>query len=144
MTTTTHQGSIHIDAPVAKVFDYIKDPDKLFPAMPQEMIVSEERMTPDMGEGSTYKVTGHLLFLPVSGTATRTEYVPNERIVDHSSAGPDYPFSVSQDGAGTTLAMLYEYSSTVPFLDKIGDKLEWNGDRDIDTWLRNLKQAIEA
>jgi hypothetical protein len=144
MTTTTHRGSIHIDAPVEKVFDHVKDPHNVYHAFPQEMTISDEHMTRDLGAGSTYKVHGHLLFLPVSGTATRTEYVPNERIVDHSSAGPDYTFSVAPDDAGTTLTFLYEYSSTVPFLDKIGDKLEWKGDRDIDTWLRNLKKGIEA
>ncbi len=28
---------------------------------------------------------GHLLFIPWHGTMTREVYVPNERIVDHSS-----------------------------------------------------------
>jgi hypothetical protein len=96
------------------------------------------------GSRSTYRVTAHLLFIPVGGTATRAQYIPNQSIVDHSSAVPDCTLSVEPDETGTTLAILYRYCSTVPFLDKIGDKLEGEGDRDIDTWLRNLTEAIEA
>lgn len=144
MSTTRHTRSIHVDAPVEAVFDYVKDPHSQYAAFPQEMTVSDQRLTHGMGEGSTWKVKGHLLFIPVSGTVTRRECTPYERIVDQSSQSVVTTFTVEPDSTGTVLTILYEFSTKVPLLDKIGDRLEWSGERDLDTWLGNFKAAIET
>ena len=146
MTSTTHQRSIHIDAPVEKVFDYVKDPQRQFDAYYQKETptISDQQMTPDAGQGSTWRWHGHLMFIHFSGTNTREEYVPNERFVDRSSTGVLVTFTFEPDEAGTTLTIAAEVSSKVPFLDKVEDKVAWKGDRDLDTWLGNLKKAIEG
>jgi hypothetical protein len=45
---------------------------------------------------------------------------------------------------GTTLSLAFEWSTKVPLMDKVVDLFAWNGDRDLDTILTNLKKAIEA
>jgi uncharacterized protein YndB with AHSA1/START domain len=144
MTTTTHTRSIDIDAPVAKVFDYVKDPKNIFYAVDQAVSISEENIAPDTGEGSVWDWQSHVLFVPFHGTLTRETYVPQERIVDHSTTGVTYAFTVKPAGAGTTLIMEVGVSSRVPFLDKVEDKVFWKGDRDLDKYLGIYKQAIEA
>ena len=86
----------------------------------------------------------HILFVPFHGTLTREAYVPQERIVDHSTTGVTYAFTVKPADAGTTLIMEVGVSSRVPFLDKVEDKVFWKGDRDLDKYLGIYKKAIEA
>jgi uncharacterized protein YndB with AHSA1/START domain len=146
MTSTAHSRSIHIDAPVEKVFDYVKEPHNQWDAyeMTAQATLSELEIAPDAGEGSTWKWQSHLLFIPIHGTMTREVYVPNERIVDHSTTGVRWIHTCEPDEAGTTLTLEVEVSSPVPFLDKIEDRIAWKRDRDLETWLGNLKKAIET
>ena len=146
VTSTSHERSIHIDAPVEKVFDYVKDPKNQWDAYEQQgkVTLAEKEITADAGEGSTWSWHSHMLFIPIHGTMTRQVYVPNERIADHSTTGVTWTYTFEPDESGTTLTMEVEVSSPVPFLDKIEDQLAWNRDRDLDTWLGNFKKAIEA
>jgi uncharacterized protein YndB with AHSA1/START domain len=149
MSTTTHTRSIHIDAPVEKVFEHVQDPKNFYAAMaatsPQDPPKLLDVDVKPEGVGSTYQWTFHLWsLLYVGGTMTREEYVPNERIVDHSSTGPVWTFTVTPDATGTTLSLACELSSKVPLLDKLEDAVFWNGDRDLDAWLENFKKAIET
>ena len=105
---------------------------------------SEENIAPDTGEGSVWNWQSHVLFVPFHGTLTRETYVPQERIVDHSTTGVTYAFTVKPADAGTTLIMEVGVSSRVPFLDKVEDKVFWKGDRDLDKYLGIYKKATEA
>lgn len=139
--------SIHIEAPVEKVFDHIKDPHNQFDSYytNDKPGVAEVDMAPDSGEGSTWKwMSGVLLFIHLHGTMTREAFVPNERIVDRSSTGIVWTYTVKPDQTGTILSLEAEFSTPAPFLDRIGDKVFWNADRDLDTMLGNLKRAIET
>ena len=89
-------------------------------------------------------MSGVLLFIHLHGTMTREAFVPNERIVDRSSTGIRWTYTVEPDQTGTTLSLEAEFSSPAPFLDRIGDKVFWNAERDLDTMLGNLKKAIET
>lgn len=148
MTTTTHQRSVHIDAPVEKVFDHVKDPRNFYDAMAAAEQGSRDswtdiRMTPE-GVGSTYAWSGSMLGFHVKGVITREEYVPNERIVDHSSTGPVWTWTFQADPTGTNVTLAFEYSTKVPLMDKVIDRVGWNGDRDLDTMLAHIKQAVET
>ena len=149
MSTTTHTRSIHIDAPVETVFEHVEDPKNFYAAMaatsPQDPPRLLDVDVKPEGVGSTYQWTFHLWsLLYVGGTMTREEYVPNERIVDHSSTGPVWTFTFTPDATGTTLSLACDVSSKVPLLDKLEDAVFWNGDRDLDAWLENFKKAIET
>jgi len=148
MTTTKHKKSVHVDAPVEKVFEYVKDPVHFYAAMPagkhEENVLGDVNMTPE-GIGTTYRWTSREFGVKVlSGVMTREDYVVNERIVDRSSTGPVWTWTLEPDGPGTTLALAYEYSTRIPLVDKVVDKIAWNADKDLETMLAVDKEAVEA
>ena len=145
MTTTTHKRTVHIDAPVERVFEYVKDPRHFYEAMSKggRDSLTEVTLTPE-GVVSTYAWKGTMLRLHIHGVMTREEYIPNERIVDRSSTGPVWTWTFGPDPAGTTLSLAFEWSTKVPLMDKVVDLFAWNGDRDLDTILAHLKKAIET
>ena len=75
---------------------------------------------------------------------TREEYVPNERIVDHANTGGVWTSTFEPDETGTTLSMAFGWSSKVPLVGDVLDRVGWNGDQDLDLMLANLKKAIES
>ncbi len=147
MTTTTHKRSVHIDAPVERVFDYMKDPQHFWDSFPGSArgnsTMTDVSLTPE-GVGSTYAWRGKMFIFRIDGVMTREEYIPNERIVDRSSTGPVWTFLFEPDPSGTTLTVGFEYSTKVPLMDKAVDHLSWHGDSDLDKMLAHLKQSIEA
>lgn len=153
MTSTTHKRAVHIDAPVERVFDYVKVPEHFYAAMfegegnePSDAAahLTKVSLTPDGGVGSTYEWVGRAFFITIHGVVTRQEYMPNERIVDHSSTGVTWTYTTAPDETGTTLSLACEVFSKVPLVDKVEDALSWKGDRDLDKWLAAYKRAIEA
>jgi uncharacterized protein YndB with AHSA1/START domain len=148
MIKELHKRSTHIDAPVGKVFAYIKEPRHYLEAFPEEgrrhMALAEENLTPEGGVGSTYRLMGRMfLFFHMEWTMTREEYVPDERFVDHASTGGAWTLAVEPDESGTTLSIAFGWSDRVPFVAELMD-LGWNGDSDLDAMLANLKKAIET
>jgi hypothetical protein len=122
----------------------VKDPHHFYDAFFDRAELSGVTQTPE-GDVATYTWRSPLLLgFHISGVMTREEYVPHERIVDHSSTGPVWTFSFEPDPTGTTLTLAFEWSSRVPLADKVVDRVSWNGDRDVDAILANLKTAIET
>ena len=148
MTTTTHKKSVHVDAPVEKVFDYVKDPAHFWAAAPakkhEKDVLGNVKVTPE-GVGTTYEWSTRYFGIKVmSGVITREEYVVNERIVDRSSTGGFWTLILEPDGPGTTLTLAFEYSTRIPLVDKVVDKIVWNGDKDLETMLAVYKERAEA
>ena len=151
MATTTHTRSVHIDAPVEEVFDYVKDPQHFFAVMSKVSSgladrvkggITDVEMTPE-GVGSTYKFRGELFVFHLDVVLTREEFVPNERIVDHSNYGVTWASTFEPDETGTTYTLSCGVHSKVPLLDKLED-MTWKGDQDLDMMLDDFKQAIES
>ena len=145
MTTTTHKRTVHVDAAVEAVFDYVKDPRHFFAAFPGggQDNLTDVSLTPE-GVGSTYAWKGGMFVFHIHGVMTREEYIPYERIVDRSSTGPVWTWTFEPDPTGTTLSLAFEWSTKVPLMDKAVDRVFWNGDRDLDTILATLKKEIET
>jgi len=148
MIKELHKRSVHIDAPVEKVFDYVKDPQHFFEAFDEEwrrhMALAEVRTTPE-GVGTTSRLMGRMFLLfHMEWVLTREEYVPNERIVDHANMGGVWTSTFEPDETGTTLTMAFGWSSNVPFVADVLDRIGWEGDKDLDLMLSNLKKAIET
>lgn len=148
MIKTLHTRSVHIDAPVEKVFDYVKDPHHFFAAFDEDWskhtAIAEVNMTPE-GVGSTYRLVGRmLLFFHMEWVMTREEYVPNTRIVDHANLGGVWTYTFEPDETGSTLTMAFGWSSKVPLVGEVADRVGWKGDADLDRVLANIKKAIEV
>jgi uncharacterized protein YndB with AHSA1/START domain len=143
-----HKRSMHIDAPVERVFDYVKEPRHFLEAFPEQdrrhMALAEVNLAPEAGVGSTYRLMGRmLLFFHMEWTLTREEYVPNERFVDHANLGGVWTLTFEPDETGTTLSVAFGWSSKVPFVADLMD-LGWEGDSDLDAMLATIKTAIES
>lgn len=143
-----HKRSVHVDAPVEKVFEYLKEPRHFLDAFPVEdrrhMALAEVNLTPDAGLGSTYRLMGRMFLLfHLEWTFTREEFVPNEHFRDHTQFGGTWTFSVEPDKTGTRMSAAFGWSDTIPFVPELMD-LSWDGDRDLDAMLAELKKAIEA
>ena len=78
------------------------------------------------------------------GVIPRQESVANERIVDSSSTGPVWTWTLEPDGDDTTVTLAFEYSTKIPLMDKVIDAIGWRGDRDVDAILTAIKNEVEA
>jgi hypothetical protein len=148
MTTTRHRESTHINAPVAKVFEHVKDPAHFYEAMPERGgsggTLRAVHMTPE-GIGTTYEfVAGHIAGFQLVGVLTREEYVVNEHFVDRSSTGPEWTWTVEPEGDGTRLTLTFEYSTKIPGIDKVIDAIAWRGDADLQAMVATIKETVEA
>jgi len=141
MASDKHTHSIHIDAPVEKVFHYVEDPAHFVAAMPEEnhSTVGAVHRTPE-GAVSTYEIKYRELGMHLTAVVTREEYVVNERIVDHSSMGPIFTFSVEADDSGTTLTTSWDASTLMKMIDAVF----FHGDKDIERALATYKLEVEA
>jgi hypothetical protein len=79
------------------------------------------------------------------GVLTREEFVPNERIVDHSSMGPVFTYDFAPDASGTTLTLAYSISSRAPLVAEFRDAVLLRfGDDEVHEMLGRIKAAIEG
>ncbi|GAA1467387.1 hypothetical protein GCM10017607_24910 [Microbacterium thalassium] len=149
MTTVTHSRDVHIDAPVERVFDYIKHPENFYEAMhgadpDMDGLITKISMAPDDGVGSIYEWKSKILLIPFHSTTTREEFVPNVKIVDHTTTGVTWTYTVAMDGSGTKLGLRGDVTNPVPGLAKIEDSIAWDGEEDLDKMLATYKESIEA
>jgi len=64
--------------------------------------------------------------------------------VDHANTGRVWTSTFEPDETGTTLSLAFGWSSKVPLVGDVIDRVAWNGDKDLDLMLANLKKAIES
>ncbi|WP_062466329.1 SRPBCC family protein [Demequina maris] len=141
MVASKHHHVIGVDAPPAKVFAYAADPAHLIAAMPENyhMHLGEVARAGD-GHVSSYTVEYRTMGLRRHATFTREEYVPGERVVDHSSLGPVFTYAVKPEAGGTALSFDWDASR----LMKAFDAVLGHGDRDVEDALETFKREIEA
>ncbi len=141
MTTDKHTHTIHIDAPVEKVFAYLEDPAHFVAAAPWEShgthaTVAAVDRTPD-GVVTSYETQ-------FGGTGkryqmTREEYVVNERIVDRTP-WVRLTSTVAPDETGTTLSLTWDASTVMRALDAV----IYHSDKKIESSMATIKREVEA
>ncbi len=96
--------SIHIEAPVEKVFDFVKDPRSGEDIVPTA--VTDVKMTGD-GVGTYYSWVAELRGLRIEGFDVYTEFVPNQRITDRCSSPffGDFTYTFASEGSGTQVTI---------------------------------------
>lgn len=134
-----HTHSIHIDAPVEKVFHYVEDPEHFVAQMANEATVAAVERTPD-GLVTSYQTKYRQLGMHLTADITREEQVVNKRIVDHSSLGVVFTYSFEPDDTGTTLTLAWDAST----LMKVLDAAFFHSDKDVEAGLAAWKREIEA
>ncbi|NKQ53905.1 hypothetical protein HFP15_13545 [Amycolatopsis sp. K13G38] len=98
--------SIHIEAPVEKVFDLVKNPSYMPEGVTMHFEVTDVKKT-DEGVGTSYSWVSKTPVLRMEGFDVYTEFVPNQRITDRSSSSMagDITISFEPEGSGTKVTM---------------------------------------
>jgi uncharacterized membrane protein len=140
----TVKSSIFINAPVEKVFDYMK-PENLPEIWPSLVEVKNIKELPNGGYSYdfVYKMAG----MRLTGYSEDTEFVPNERIVSISTGGIERTFTwtYEPEGGGTKVTALAEYKIPLPLLGKVAEAfIVKMNENEGDTILANLKARLEA
>ncbi len=115
--------SIHIEAPVQKVFDFVMDPRSGQDVAPMP-VVTDVKLT-DEGVGSYYSWVAKMPVLRIEGFDVITEFVPNQRITDRCSSPffGDFTYSFEPEGSGTQVTIETHSRSfwRFPFLRQLAD-----------------------
>lgn len=98
--------SIHIEAPVEKVFDLVKDPRYVPKGVTMHFEITDVKLA-DEGVGTYYSWVSKTPVLRMEGFDVYTEFVPNQRITDRSSSSMvgDFTVSFEPEGSGTKVTM---------------------------------------
>ena len=143
--------SIHIEAPVAEVFDWFRNPRNwvtLNPAAARREEITEAHVTPE-GLG-----TFHVWALkPLPGVRIEvfgvfTEFVPNQRIVDRWSMAMEgtetYLFDVEGSGTRLTLQRRRRSFWRLRFFDALVDRFEGPENEQVLVRLKKLMESTGA
>jgi len=135
---------IVVDAPVARVFDYVNEPTTMADWLPSMVEVHGVVGT---GVGQQYEWTYKMAGLLLHGQSVVVEMVPNDRAVHQSigTIGSVWTFVVKPLDGGTELAVEVEYNVPIPVLGKLAERLAVRRDaRDLELALINVKETLEA
>ena len=141
----TVERSIVINAPVAKVFEYIDDPMN----DPEWMIgmVEVHQVEGLPGVGRHFHWTFKMVGIPLKGQSTTIEHVPNRRTVTESQGGVSSTWAadVEPEGAGTKLTMKVDYTVPIPVLGKLAEHLiSKQNERNLESSMENIKHMLEG
>ena len=144
MTTTTLRHCTRIQAPASLVFKYLEDPATCAALYPDKVTVTDIDYTPQ-GIGTTYRWGVGFLGLQLSVTMTREDQVVDSRIVERSSSGPVWTWTLTPDHDSTEVALEMSLHETVPLLDKaIMATVGRHTDEEMIGWLEAIKKEIEV
>lgn len=132
-----------INAPVEKVFGRLMETEKLPDWMPLLMEVHDIQ---GKGVGQKYKWTYKFMGIKFEGMNEVVEEVPNKKVVIKSTAGIDsvWTWNLNQEGTGTKVDLLVEYTIPVPVIGKFAESfVVKQGTRDMKHALETFKHVIE-
>lgn len=136
--------SITINAPVEKVFEYIKDVKTIPEWMPSMVEVYDSTGT---NVGDTYKWKYKMAGIIFKGETEVTEQVPNKMSRTKSKGGiiSDFLFLFEPKDGGTQLELTIDYTIPVPVLGKLAEKavLKKN-EREAELAMQNIKDKMES
>lgn len=135
---------IEIEAPVEKVFDFMRDPHHLTEIWPSMVDVANVKELPEglITYDWTYKMAG----LRFKGTSVTTEAVENERsvVVNEEGIPSKFVWEYHPHNGGTALDLEVEYSVPTPVLGKLAEKVVVKlNENEADVMLANLKTVME-
>jgi hypothetical protein len=101
-----YRDSLHIEAPVAKVFSFFRDPGNFAQAAPEQIEFTDVVLT-DEGVGTRYSWSTTIAGIPFRGTNTYTDFAPDRLITDRSSSALEgtWTYTFEPEGSGTRLSV---------------------------------------
>ncbi len=136
--------SIHIEAPVEKVFDWFKDPRNEWDIRALPFAFKDVKLT-DEGVGTYYGWVSKTPVLRMEGFYVYTEFVPSQRITQRSSLAMDgdSTYSFEPEGSGMQLTIENHPRSfwRIPPLKQLA---EWVQSMAFGRLMSALKATMEA
>ena len=137
------EKSITIDAPVEKVFAYLRDPISNLEIMPSMVQVSQ---VAGEGVGAEFRWVYRMAGMNLEGKSTVLEFVPDERFVTKSQGGIEstWIWDFAPDNGGTRIDLAVEYTVPIPVLGRLAESLVVRqNERELETTLANIKERVE-
>jgi uncharacterized membrane protein len=137
------EKSVTVDAPVARVFAYLKDPMSNLDWLPGMMEVTKVS-----GEGvsARFRWVYRMAGIALQGESTALEFVPNERFVTESKSGivSIWNWDFAQKDGGTRIDLMVDYVVPIPVLGKLAEAVVVRqNERVLDTALENIRSRME-
>jgi carbon monoxide dehydrogenase subunit G len=103
----TYEHSLHIEAPVATVFDFFRDPSNWAALAAADGVEFIDVVVTREGVGTHYAWRARLLGLRLEGLNVFTDVVPDRLITDRSSSSLEgtWSYRFEPEGAGTRLTV---------------------------------------
>jgi carbon monoxide dehydrogenase subunit G len=139
------EKSITIDAPAAKVFDYMDDPMSNLEYLPGMEEVRDIHKTEDH-VGTHFSWTYRMAGLPFNGETTVLEWVKDRRMVTQGKGGISnrWSFDFEPAGKGTHLSLAVEYEIPVPVVGRLAEAvIRKQNERSAELALSNIKAKME-
>ncbi|HET8559701.1 MAG TPA: SRPBCC family protein [Marmoricola sp.] len=133
--------TIHIDAPVHTVYEFMKDPARWQDLMETGVTVDEVRTSDETAYlGWHYRLLG----LPMSGFDLLTDMVPDRHITDRSSSAlvGNWDWDFEPEGAGTKLTMEH-HPRSIFRVPPVRNVIEFNAERMSQGFLPRVKERLE-
>jgi len=140
------ERTIHINAPVEKVFGYLADPTNLPEIWPSLIEVKDVKQTPE-GVGSSNRWVYKMAGMRFEGTTEVTEYVANQRTVVKDKGGIEATRTTTfqPEAGGTKCTAVTEYTVPIPLLGKLAEAVILRlNEHEADAFWANLKARMEA
>ena len=136
---------VTINAPVDKVFTFMRDPNNMPEIWPSLVLVKDVKRSPLGGFNYSweYKLAG-LLF---AGAFEVSDYIVNQRLVMMSTRGINSTFrwNLEPQNGGTKLSLEVENLVPVPWLGRVAEVfINMANEHDADLILANLKARMEV
>lgn len=139
------EKSILISAPVERVFAFMAMPENLPEIWPSLQEVRNVQPLPNGGYSYdwTYKMAG----IRFEGHADWTEFIKDQRIVDHNESGipSTFVWTYQAEDSGTRVAVSVDYSIPGAALGKLAEPvIHKMNEHEAETILANLKARMEG
>lgn len=134
------EKTITINAPVEKVFGYIRETANLPEIWPNLKEVKDVRRLPN--GGASFRWVYIMAGMRFEGTSQDAEFVPNQRIVSKTKGGIEstLTWTFQPEAGGTKVILEAEYTVPIPLLGKLaGTVIAKLNERDIAVLLNYLK-----
>lgn len=139
----TVEKSVTIDAPVERVFAYLRDPMSNLEWLPGMMEVTK---VSGEGVGARFRWVYKMAGIPVEGESVALEFVPNERFVTESKSGiaSTWTWDFAPKDGGTQIDLAVDYVVPIPVLGKLAEAVVVRqNERVLDTALEKIRSRME-
>ncbi len=140
------EESILINAPVAKVFDFIANNPQSMPDWWPPMTLQERVTPPPTQLGSVSRYAYNMMGLEIRGEHEVTAFTPDEHLQVTTTSGLDsmFDFHFADDGGNCRLTVRVDYEVPGGILGRIANQLvvERKNLEDLQTGLQNLKRMM--